>query len=578
MSKKIIIFGVLIIVIAIAAFFRVWQLDKIPPGIYPDEAMNGTNALDAVRDNQFKVYYPENNGREGLLINLLVLTFKYGHLRPTAVALRIWSVIFGTLTILGLYLLVKELFYQPALPMSQPNKKNRWLSLPECLALTSAFLLAISFWHVNFSRISFRAILTPFLMVFCFYFLWRYFRRGKILSLILSGIFFGLGFYTYIAFRVVPALIIIAWLPYLWRWWRCHRKNQYCCSPETKQYCQPIKWQHLIIYALVIIIVITPIARFFITHPEQFMGRASDVAVWKSVNPIKDFALSVVKTLGMFNIHGDCNWRHNYACQPQLLWPEGIFFLVGLVLIIRNIILGVKKKERQLFPNFHVSIFILGWFVFMLLPATLTAQGLPHALRALGVVPIIYILTALGLIMPCTWAQNKLSAIINVSQIGLKNQPIGQIKRIKIFLAILLILILIVLGVDQYQKYFVNWANNPNVAGAFTQSYVQMGQFLNFYADKNIPRYVIVNENGILVDGVPVSAQTIKYITYGKGKITYLLPNQLDKIQVGSDKKVNAIIVLMLDNPDLLKQIQQRFPKNITGNVSSFGEFRFISI
>jgi len=578
MSKKIIIFGALVIIMAIAAFFRVWQLDKIPPGIYPDEAMNGTNALDVARDNQFKVYYPENNGREGLLINILALTFKYGHFQPTAVILRIWSVIFGTLTVLGLYLLVKELFYQPALLTPSPNKKNRWLSMSGCLALISAFLLAISFWHVNFSRISFRAILAPFLMVFCFYFLWRYFRRGKILSLILSGIFFGLGFYTYIAFRVVPALIIIAWLPRLWPWWKCHRKNKNCCSPETQQYCQPTKWQHLITYILVILIVITPIARFFIIHPEQFMGRASDVAVWKTNNPIKDSALSIVKTLGMFNIHGDCNWRHNYACQPQLLWPEGIFFLIGLILIIRNIILRIKKKTQQLFPNFHVSIFILSWFVFMLLPATLTAEGLPHALRALGVIPIAYVLTALGLIMPYTWAQNKLNATINASQIGLKNQPINQIKRIKIFLAILLVLILAALGVYQYQKYFVGWANDPNVASAFTQSYVQIGQFLNFYADKGVPRYVIVNENGTLVNGIPVSAQTIKYITYDKGEITYLLPSQLDKIQVSKDKKVNALIVLMQDDPILLKEIQQQFPKNITGSAASFGEFRFISI
>jgi len=31
----------LLIILAIASFFRLWQLDKIPPYLYPDVAMNG---------------------------------------------------------------------------------------------------------------------------------------------------------------------------------------------------------------------------------------------------------------------------------------------------------------------------------------------------------------------------------------------------------------------------------------------------------------------------------------------------------------------------------------------------------
>jgi hypothetical protein len=31
----------LLIILGIACFFRLWQLDTVPPGLYPDEAING---------------------------------------------------------------------------------------------------------------------------------------------------------------------------------------------------------------------------------------------------------------------------------------------------------------------------------------------------------------------------------------------------------------------------------------------------------------------------------------------------------------------------------------------------------
>ena len=44
MSKRNVIL-ILIGVLALGAFFRFYQITEIPPGLYPDEAMNGNNAL-----------------------------------------------------------------------------------------------------------------------------------------------------------------------------------------------------------------------------------------------------------------------------------------------------------------------------------------------------------------------------------------------------------------------------------------------------------------------------------------------------------------------------------------------------
>ncbi len=55
---------ILAAIILVAAFLRVYKLDTIPPGLWPDEALNGTQAL----EEPFKLFYPENNGREGLIM------------------------------------------------------------------------------------------------------------------------------------------------------------------------------------------------------------------------------------------------------------------------------------------------------------------------------------------------------------------------------------------------------------------------------------------------------------------------------------------------------------------------------
>src|SRR5580704_3902154 len=162
MSKRTRIW-LLVGILALATFFRFYQLTTTPPGLYPDEAMDGANAQYAAHTDQFKVFYPEDNGREGLYVNILAVAFKF-HLLPETAP---WSVRFpaavaGILTVWGIYLLVAELF----------KERDEGYAI----ALLAAFLLATSFWGINFSRIGFRAILAPLLLTWSLYFLIKAFR------------------------------------------------------------------------------------------------------------------------------------------------------------------------------------------------------------------------------------------------------------------------------------------------------------------------------------------------------------------------------------------------------------------
>src|SRR3989344_6559796 len=134
MKNKSLLF--LIIILVIASFFRLWQLNEIPPGLYPDVAIYANDALDSLKTKDFKVFYPENNGREGLYMWILALSF-------SLFGVSIWSIkivtaTIGILTVFGLYLFTKELF---------KTISNQQLTINnEIIALLSSFFLAISFW------------------------------------------------------------------------------------------------------------------------------------------------------------------------------------------------------------------------------------------------------------------------------------------------------------------------------------------------------------------------------------------------------------------------------------------------
>ena len=124
MFKKLVIshWSLVIVIIIIVAFLRLYNIAELPLGLYPDEAMNGNNALEALSpDGQFKWFYPENNGREGLFMNIQALSIALFGNFPWA--LRIVSAIFGILTVLGLYLCVKELINYASTKINEKIKK-----------------------------------------------------------------------------------------------------------------------------------------------------------------------------------------------------------------------------------------------------------------------------------------------------------------------------------------------------------------------------------------------------------------------------------------------------------------------
>jgi len=547
MNKKI-IFS-LIFILLIASFFRLWKLDLVPPALYPDVAINGNDALQALKTKDFKVFYHENNGREGLFINLIAFSFLiFG---VSVWSIKIVAALIGIATILGMYLFAKEIF-------DYSKIKNS-----EFIALISSFFLTTSFWHVNFSRLGFRAIFTPLILVFSFYFLFKGLRTKKLKDLAIAGLIFGLGFHTYISFRLAIFLLMTVLLV----WLLIYKKNR-----ELKKY-----FSLVFCFFLFILIAALPIGIYFLQNSGDFISRATGVSVFSQSQPISAFIKSMVIHLIMFNFKGDGNWRHNIAGSPVLFWPIGILFLIGLLISVKDFFLSLKNKNYSLLL-LHSTL--LGWFLVMLLPSALTYEGIPHSLRSIGAIPPVFIFAAMGMEFFYRKIKEKITKFPKRTSWE-KGLFIGLILLFSFF------------TYAEYQRYFVDWGKNIEVKGAFTQNYFELGNYLNSLPEekeknKETKKYVIVNEPGVPVpfpDGLPMPAQTVMFIEntkiykrrkiqsiYLPSKATYLSSDELNKIEINENYKLTVIALMKYDD-GLFEKINQLFPGGEVYKKDGFGVY-----
>jgi 4-amino-4-deoxy-L-arabinose transferase-like glycosyltransferase len=463
--KKSKIILTLSVILIIASFFRLYNLKTLPPGLYPDEAMNGSNALEVIETGNQKVFYPENNGREGLFMNIQALSVRvFGVNEPWT--LRLPSALFGILGILGIFLLTGELFR---------NNKNRWR-----IALLSSFLMAGSFWHIIFSRIGFRAIMAPTFLIFASYLLLLAFHnknhlwKGLFLGII-GGIVYGLGFHSYISYRATPLILIIPVIFFL--------------IDSIKNHSLKKFFSVSLAFLAGTVTAIYPLVYYFMTNPGDFLGRTSQISVFSSASPIKDLLLNSLKTILMFNFVGDGNWRHNFAGYPALSAVAGIFFIIGLFIAGKKIF---KREGGSAMP----SLFLFFWVAVSLLPVVISNEGIPHALRAIIAIPAVMIISAWG--MEFLWEKLK--------------DKFASHKNGHLLFRVSLGAIFAFLIVEPFIMYFVLWGNNPNVAGAFNANYVEIAREINALP-REMEKYVLVTAGGGDVRGVPVPSQTVMFMT-----------------------------------------------------------------
>lgn len=465
-------------IVALAAVFRLWHIGVAPPGLYPDEATNGNDALHALQTHDFSVFYPNNGGREGLFINLQAIALLVAGVREAWV-LRIVSALVGIATIPGFYFLGTVLW----------NRR---------VGLISAALVAGSFWHVVFSRIGFRAIMAPLLLTWALGFLIYGFRKiriekpstASILYVVLGGALAGLGLYTYIAFRAAM-LVFVATCAAFTLIATYERKRVITAS---------------LLAGLAALIVAAPLLSYFATHPGSFSDRTSQVSVFASEHPYQQIVQNIVLEAKMLVTSGDTNWRHNFSGQPEL--PLPIFFAVCAGIVA----LGVgayKTKGKDV-----RSITVIALVVAGAIPAVISNEGMPHALRSIMLIVPIFLLAGLGLDEAARWFKKR-----NMRGAGL-----------------VLSICVITYGFGYTALQYPKYVGRPEVAGEFTKSYVALGKIL-LNRDQSESAYVVVPHGDVLIDGIPVAAQTTMFIS---GTATKEEQQKANIIYITNDRPIPA--------------------------------------
>ena len=188
----------LALIFVVAAFFRLWQLDSIPPGLFGDEATDGLDALDVLA-GRGAVFFPANYGREGLHIWLVAAAFRL--LGVTPLALRLPSAIAGILTALATYWLGREMtrywvlgigYWVSGIGSSRngfaardgvhTKTTNPQYLIPNTLMFVpflASLYLATSYWHIHFSRFGIRGVFTPLCGALAFAAFWRGVNRAN---------------------------------------------------------------------------------------------------------------------------------------------------------------------------------------------------------------------------------------------------------------------------------------------------------------------------------------------------------------------------------------------------------------
>src|SRR5256885_5947616 len=198
----------LLFIILIAAFLRLFQLGTNPPALTWDEAAWGYNAYSLSIDgrDEFGKFLPFNylesfgDFKPPLYAYLDVLPIKLFGL--TDFAARLPSALFGVATVGMTYFLVLLVF--------EKSEKRKWY------ALVSAAILAISPWHLLLSRAAFEANVATFFLVTgvaCF----LYAIEKKPWYLTISAVSFVFSMYTFNTSRIVAPLLVLVLLVFFWK-------------------------------------------------------------------------------------------------------------------------------------------------------------------------------------------------------------------------------------------------------------------------------------------------------------------------------------------------------------------------
>ena len=383
----------LICILVLAAFLRLYNLTALPD-INADEAAIGYNAYSILQTgkdehgNPFPIHFQSFGDYKPGLYFYIVVPF-VSILGLNDLAVRLPGAILGIGTVFLVWLLARRLF-----------PKIGWF--PEVAAL----FLAISPWHIHFSRGGWEVNAAGFFIIFG---VWSFIKGLEEKKWFYASIaLFIASLYTYHAARIITPLLISV------LFWVYREKLLWVKQKFVLQ-------KKVLIWAAVGIFLTIPLLIDFVGPAG--LSRASGVGLfadegpfWKA-NEQRGEHDNIHGKLAVFLHNRPLNYGiaffENYAKHfdgkflfflgdeiqrdkvprfGQMYLIDLIFLLIGFIFITRN------------FSRWKI---IIAWLIFAPIPAALTFQS-PHALRAQSMVIPLVMISAYGAVILFSWLSNHI--------------------------------------------------------------------------------------------------------------------------------------------------------------------------
>lgn len=376
---------ILAIIVLLAGFLRFYHLPSVPPALNSDEVAIGYNAYSILKTGRDEYNKPfpltfRSFDDYKMPVYVYMVAGSMAMFGKSDFAVRFPSALFGTFTVLVTYFLVQTLF-----------KKKRLVSL------LSAGLLAISPWHLMFSRAGYEANVSVFFISLGVLLLLMGLKRGG--YLICSAFVFVCAIWTYHTARIFVPLLLLG-----------------LCILFFKELAK--KKVYILIGIIVGCILLLPLVRLTFSLEGQMraigvssfsnpddLKRSIARMVFDSENNTSIYSIfhnrrieyTTVFIRGYFS-HFDLNFLFLDKAIERYRAPGiGLLYLFELPLLF----IGLYQLVRQWSKG---SAVLLLWILIAPVAAAFTLQ-LPHPVRTLVFLPALHIVTAFGLFQCMVWIQ-----------------------------------------------------------------------------------------------------------------------------------------------------------------------------
>lgn len=233
--------------LTILAFaLRFWNISSIPFAMSGDEASQGIQTLKVLngelRNPFVTVWYSVPS------MNFFFTSLFMSVIPDKFIGLRLPYALFGSITVGGTYLLVRQLTGRR-------------------LALLTGGLILVYHYHLHYSRVGSHQVLDPFFMVFALWALYRGLHENRYFYLGLSGVLTGLAMYFYAGARLTIILISGIFLFLAVR----------TLGKFIKQH-----WLGVVVFFVAFLITGAQMLQFGIRDPDEFNARVNQIGIIQS--------------------------------------------------------------------------------------------------------------------------------------------------------------------------------------------------------------------------------------------------------------------------------------------------------